>query len=141
MTVKEYLTPFLEIDENTTVKDAAVIMGKHGTGSALATRNNLPVGVVTERDFLKNITAKGLDASKTAIREIMSYPIATIGINDKIKDAAILMDKKNIRRLAVVDEKGKIIGKITAHGISRGLGFQKIKKEFTEHPHDYYIRQ
>ena len=68
----------------------------------------------------------------------MSSPIVTIGENEKIKTAYSLMDSKNIRRLAVTNEKGEVVGKVTAHGLSRSLGFQKLKKAFVEKPRNHY---
>ena len=139
MAVKDYMNKFLQIDCNFSVQEAAALMDKEGTGSALVLKNNKPIGIITERDFLRKVVAKGLDPTKLKVEDVMSAPIVTIDMDEKIKEASLLMDKNNIRRLAVVDEKGEIVGKVTAHGISRGLGFQKLKKAFTAKPRNYYV--
>jgi len=138
LVVKDCMTNFLRIEHDIPVQQAATLMDKQGTGSALVVKEGKPVGVITERDFLRKVVAKGLNPAELKVREIMGSPIITIGLNEKITDASMLMDKKNIRRLAVVNEKGEIVGKITAHGISRGIGFQKLKKAFVEKPRNYY---
>jgi CBS domain-containing protein len=138
MAVKEFMGSFLELDACATVKDAAEIMDKECNGSALVTKSGKPVGIITERDFLRKVVAQGKDPSKLKVEEIMSAPIITIDENEKVKAASQLMDEKNIRRLAVVNSEGKIVGKITAHGISRSFGFQKLKKSLTDNPRNYY---
>lgn len=139
MAVNDYMTGFLEIKHDLSVREAAAIMDKREARSALILKNGKPVGIITERDFLRKVVAKGLNPAELKVEDITSSPIITIGMNAKVKDASLLMDKNNIRRLAVVNEKGEIVGKITVDDISRSLGFQKLKKTFTDKPRDYYL--
>jgi CBS domain-containing protein len=132
------MTKFLQIEQDVSVQDAAVLMDKNKTGSALVVKEGKPVGIITERDFLRKVVAKGLCTTDLALSKVMSSPILTIKVDEKLKDASLLMSAENIRRLAVVNEKGEIVGKVTAHGISRGLGFQKLKKAFLTKPRNHY---
>jgi len=138
MAVKDNMSKFLQIEQGQLARDAASYMDQHGTGSALVTREGKPVGVVTERDFLRKVVAKGLDPATVKVEEVMSSPIVTIGEDEKVKAAYTLMNEKNIRRLAVTNGKGEIVGKVTAHGISRSIGFEKLKKAFVDRPRQYY---
>ena len=138
MTVKDHMSKFLKIDENISIQEAAIKIDSQNAGSALITREDKAIGIVTEKDFLRKVVAKGKNASQTKIREIMSSPIITISADEKINDASRMMSEKNIRRLGVVDDKGNIIGKITTHGISKSLGFNRFKKRIIEHPRNYY---
>lgn len=140
MVIKDQMNKFLEVNQGTLVRDAATLMDKHGTGSALVVEKDKPVGVITERDLLRKVVAKGLDPAELKVQEIMSSPIVTIKAKKRVKDAYQLMDEKNIRRLAVVNEEGEIIGKVTAHGISRNFGFQKFKKSIVKKPRQYYAK-
>lgn len=128
MLVKDIMKSFLNIDCKKTVSEAAEAMEKAHTGSALIECNGKPVGIVTERDFLKKVIMKRLDPSKTTIGDIMSKPLITINQNDDVYKASELMDKKNIRRLAVVDGNGKIVGKITTSRISKNLKFIRAQQ-------------
>ena len=47
----------------------------------------------------------------------MSKPLITISQNSSIKEATDLMQQNNIRRLPVLDNKGKLVGIITAKDI------------------------
>ncbi|MAG22387.1 MAG: hypothetical protein CL943_03750 [Candidatus Diapherotrites archaeon] len=138
MTVKDNMTRFLRVKHDALIMDAAVLMREKGTGSTLVEKEGKPVGVLTERDFLKKVVAKGLDSATVKVEEIMSAPIITIGENEKVKEAYTLMNEKNIRRLAVTNEKGEVVGKVTSHGISRSIGFEKLKKTFVDKPRQYY---
>jgi malate dehydrogenase (oxaloacetate-decarboxylating) len=138
LTVKDYMTKFLQIKQEMLVQDAAALMEKQGTGSALVLKGSKPVGIITERDLLRKVVARGLDPARLKVGEIMSSPLLTISMDEKITAASLLMDKKNIRRLAVTNEKGEIIGKVTAHGIARGVRFQRLKKAFSDRPRQYY---
>ena len=51
----------------------------------------------------------------------MSKPLITINQNASIKDATDLMQQNNIRRLPVLDNKGKLVGIITAKDILKAM--------------------
>jgi len=123
MKVKELLKDFLELNFSTTVAEAAKMMEAKSTGSAMVKRENQIIGIITERDILKRIVAGGRDPNTTTIENIMSSPVITISEEASITEASELMDKNRIRRLAVVDNTGKIIGKITANIISRNFKY------------------
>jgi predicted transcriptional regulator len=51
----------------------------------------------------------------------MSKPLITINQNSSIKEATDLMQQNNIRRLPVLDNKGKLVGIITAKDILKSM--------------------
>ena len=51
----------------------------------------------------------------------MSKPLITINPNSSIKEVTELMQQNDIRRLPIVDNKGKLVGIITAKDILRSL--------------------
>jgi CBS domain-containing protein len=57
----------------------------------------------------------------------MSKPLITIKSDTSVKDALALMEQKDIRRLPIVDNKGQMVGIITAKDIFKV--FMKIFKE------------
>jgi len=121
MKVKELLSKFYSVPYDFSVMDAAKFMQEKRTASLLIEKDNNYIGVITERDILRKIVAKGLDASKTFVHQIMSSPIITISQDAPIEEATAIMEEKDIRRVAVVDEKGKIIGKITSKRIAKNF--------------------
>jgi predicted transcriptional regulator len=51
----------------------------------------------------------------------MSKPLITINQNSSIKEATDLMQQNNIRRLPILDNKGKLVSIITAKDILRSI--------------------
>lgn len=96
------------ISPGLTLKEAAEIMSKENIGSLVIIRNGKLVGIITERDVLRNI--KKLSSS---VEKIMSKNVVTIEDTESIDMAAEIMAEKKIKRLPVTREK-KLVGIITA---------------------------
>jgi len=110
--------PAIIIEENKTAQQAGELMKKSRMGCLIVTKNNNPVGILTDSDIIKKIVAKDLQPSKIKIKNIMSSPLVTISPNEKILEASRKMKKSNIKRLPVLDN-GKIVGIISATDIAR----------------------
>jgi CBS domain-containing protein len=119
--IKEYMTKEINtIDQDATITDAAKVMAadKNFEGYVVILKKGKPLGIITERDIVNEITAKELDPSKVNLTEIMSAPLITIDPDDDLLEASKLMRENNIRKLVVV--KGEIIyGVITAKDIAQ----------------------
>jgi len=95
-------------------------MLENNVWSVIVTINDLPTGIVTERDILRRVIAKGYDVNKVPLKDIMSCPLITIDPDASFGEAWRIMVEKDIRRVYVI-EKGKIIGRVTRAGL-----FQKL---------------
>lgn len=98
---------------------AIELMTKNNIGSVVVTEDEKPVGILTERDILKKVCAKELSAKAVTAREVMSKPLITIEADSRLGEAALLMTRKDVRRLLVIDNK-KVVGIITQKDITRG---------------------
>jgi CBS domain-containing protein len=78
-------------------------------------------GIVTERDILYRVVAKEMDPKTTKLKNVMSKPVIFIEEDAEVLEASELMKKNGIRRLAVVNRKGKLVGVITSEDIARSL--------------------
>ncbi len=114
--------PVIAIDKDGSVHEVAKIMSEKCIGCIVVTDKGAPVGITTERDILQRVVAKGLDASKVKMKEIMSKPLITVNGSMPIINAIRVMEKNNVRRLLVV-EKGKLIGIVTQRDLLRVLAF------------------
>jgi CBS domain-containing protein len=76
---------------------------------------------VTERDIARMIGFSAKFFADMNVSEIMSKPLITVTPNTPIKDAVTLMDEKNIRRLPVLNNKGQMVGIITAKDILKAV--------------------
>src|SRR3989338_2718107 len=125
MRVKEIMHGVTKIPFWSSVSEAARIMDEKSIGSALIEENGRVIGIMTERDILRKIVAKGKNPDK--VKDIMNNPVITIDANEDISEASKIMDEKRIRRLIVV-ENGQIVGKITANSISRNLKYMVVRE-------------
>ncbi len=101
-----------------TIKTVCKLMYENDIGSIVIVKRtvddaNKPVGIITERDIVRQIGLSELFVVQAPIRQIMSTPLVTIGPNNPIRDAIDIMQLKKIRRLVVIDDRKKMIGIIT----------------------------
>jgi CBS domain-containing protein len=94
-------------------------MGEQHIGSLIVMKYQTPVGIVTERDLLTKVLALGLFLRDEMVEEVMSYPLASVSVDNKIKEVAQLMISKK-SRLAVYDA-GTLVGIITASDLIKSL--------------------
>jgi len=130
--IKQIMTQeVVTITPENTLYEAARIMGEKHIGSLIVVKYDTLVGIITERDLLREVVAREIDLEKDwlvggvtikeeKVEEIMSYPLTTISLTSSIKEAAQMMIEKKIRRLAV-RESGKVVGIITASDLIRSL--------------------
>ncbi|MEM3703270.1 MAG: CBS domain-containing protein [Candidatus Bathyarchaeia archaeon] len=100
--------------------EALKAMLENGVWSVVVNVKGIPMGVVTERDLLRRIVAKGLNIERVPLKDVMSCPLITVDPDAAFGEAWDLMAEKGVRRLYVV-EGGKIIGRVTQTGL-----FQKL---------------
>ena len=118
--VKEIMSPkVFTITPEASMDEATRIMGEKHIGSLIVKKYDTPVGIVTERDLLSKIFALEKDPREEQVEKAMSYPLVTICLTAKIKEAAQMMIKKK-GRLAVFD-CGKLMGIVTASDLIRSL--------------------
>ncbi len=99
------------VDKQATALEVAGIMDTKNVGSVLVIdkANGKYVGIVTERDIVRKVVAKGLDGSSYLVKGVMSSPLVTIESTKTIFEAGDLMDQKRVRHLAVT-EGSEVVG-------------------------------
>lgn len=114
--VKDVMTTsVISVDSSSSSYEAAKRMEDTEIGSIVVIENEIPIGIITDRDFAIKITAHAYPID-TPVRRVMSFPLITITSDSTFRDAADLMSLKKIRKLVVVD-KNKMVGIITATDI------------------------
>ena len=100
----------LSIDESMSVQDAAQMMSDTDVGCVIVTSKNKPVGILTERDYVK-IVAEGKPLV-TKLSGVKSFPLIVTGPDETIWEAAEIMKTRNIHKLPVQDDD-TVIGIVT----------------------------
>jgi CBS domain-containing protein len=104
---------------DTSLDEAARIMGEKHIGSLIVINYKTPVGIITERDLLSKVLALGLFLKDEKVAEVMSFPIGGVSFTASIKEVAQLMINRK-GRLAVFDA-GVLVGIITASDLIKCL--------------------
>jgi CBS domain-containing protein len=91
-----------------------------------------PIGIVTDRDIACRAVAKGLNALELTARDCMSSPSVTILEDASLDEAVKLMEEKRVRRLPVVDERGRCIGVVAQADIALSAGRGKTAEVVRE---------
>ena len=137
MNVKEAMHNITKLDADTLISEAAKIMDRKSIGSVLVEENNKVVGIMTERDILRKIVAKGIDPNKTTAREIMNSPLITADADTSIEEASDIMAKHGIRRLVIMEDN-KIAGIITVRAIAENVRYSIGKRILEDKESEHY---
>lgn len=113
---------------NTPVSDAARLMRSADKDSLIVFDLGSAMGIVTERDIIRKITAEGRNAMHVHVAQIVSSPLITIHPDRPAREAAALMLEKKIRHLPVVKE-GRLLGIITLQDFAKHLSKKGVKDE------------
>jgi CBS domain-containing protein len=130
-TVQDFMTKdVVTIDADKTVFEAAQLMTEKGIGDLVVMEGKIPVGIVTERDFVRRVVGqrKPLDCK---VSEIMTAPLWVVYVDTPLKEAARKMVARNIRRLPVLKKK-ELVGIITATDFARHLSRKTLTEEIRE---------
>lgn len=102
--------PVLSFAATDKVIDAVTAMSEKNYGaSVVVDPDNRPVGIVTERDFMRRLLAKGLDANTTPLSDIMTRDLKLASTEDTVVDWLRIMSNERFRHLPVIDDQGKLI--------------------------------
>jgi CBS domain-containing protein len=119
--VRDIMTKeIVTIDEGETALEAARIMSQRGISSLIVMKDGLPKGIITERDFVKKVCAKQIEASAIKIGTLMSKIRTVADPDTPIQVAVQRMANQGIRRLPIIQD-GKVVGIVTLTDLARYL--------------------
>lgn len=102
----------MTIGPGETVYRAIEIMAERDIGALVVAESGDPVGLLSERDYAREVILKGRSSRDTPIRDVMvrDFPRATP--DDSVEDCMAVMTDKRIRHLPVMDE-GRLVGLVS----------------------------
>lgn len=120
MVVREAMSsPVITINEDKNIVEVAKMMRDNNIGAVIvAGDDSKPVGIVTERDVVVRVVAKGVVPKDVRVKEVMTSPLRLVDPETTLIDAMSMMGKLNIRRLGVT-YKGNLVGVISDRDILR----------------------
>ena len=136
-TIKELLeykgSEIISIDPNNSVYDAIKSMADHHIGSLIVMKNESLVGIITERDYSRNVILKGKSSVNTPVKDIMTTNVLCTNLDQSIEEAMALMTDKRVRHLPVV-ENSNVLGIISIGDLVKTIiSEQKFMIQQLEH--------
>jgi CBS domain-containing protein len=119
--VRDIMTKeLLTISEKDTALKAAQLMSEKGVRSLIVLSDDQPIGIITERDFIKKVCLKELKLSSVKVGDMMSKIRTSASPDTSIDVAVQRMVNNRIRRLPIIDN-GKLVGIITVTDLAKHL--------------------
>lgn len=115
------------VEPNDTVFEAVTRMVELNIGAVLVAENNVIVGIVSERDYLRFITAQGRTARTTPVKELMTHKVIYVTPDTRLDEVMAIMTKQRIRHIPVLDE-GQLQGIVSIGDVVRQIASdQKVQ--------------
>ncbi len=94
------------------VIDAVRMMAERGVGAVLVMQGVDLVGIVSERDYARKVVLQSRSSADTAVREIMTPEVITVGPSSSVSRCMQMVTEHRIRHLPVVDD-GAVVGVVS----------------------------
>jgi uncharacterized protein (DUF2267 family) len=97
---------------STTALEAARAIEHNNIGAVIVQDRGSVVGIMTDRDLAVRVLGRGLDPNTTTLGEVMTTGVATLAPTDTQSDALRLMQRRNVRRIPLVEGE-RFVGMVT----------------------------
>lgn len=87
-------------------------MLQNNVNAVLITDYHKPIGVINDRDILREVVEQKRDLSKTLVKDLKFTPLIILESDESMISAMKLMSEKGIKRAAMV-KNGQLIGMLT----------------------------
>jgi CBS domain-containing protein len=149
-TAREIMTaPVISVTEDQTLKDVIELLAKHKfSGVPVVNADNIVVGILSDTDIVRYShqvsvipfadlsgwispytdiadmasLRQGIDMlSKTTVSQVMTKKVHTASVDTAVVDIARMMSRRNINRVPVLDQQGKLAGIVTRADVVRNM--------------------
>ena len=125
---KEIMTPAPQCcSADTNLNEVANLMVEADCGEIPVTDgSNRLIGVITDRDIVVRVVAKGKNPSTVKAGECMTEPVVVVNEDTSMEDVISVMEENQIRRVPVVDSTGCCCGIISQADVARCAEEEKV---------------
>lgn len=120
---------FIVLHEDVNVAMAVRDMHSRRAEIIIVTKDNRPVGVVTDSDILDKVVMKGEDSDQILLKSIMSSPVISLSAKGTVRQALELMRVNTIKHIPVTDNI-KIFGIVTQEELANAIRTSVLERTF-----------
>jgi len=123
------------IPPDASVFEAVQLMADKRVGALMVVDKNQLIGVISERDYAREIVLKDRASRSTPVSAIMTQRVLYVRPQQTLEECMALMTEKNLRHLPVLDD-GRLVGVISMRDVVKDL---IAEKEFLIEQMENYI--
>lgn len=118
-------------DKDTAIQEAARLMRRYHVGALVVCRRTegerVPVGVITDRDLVSEVLGEEVDIHSVTVGDIMSGNLLTARDSDDLWDTLQRMRHAGVRRVPVVNDRGRLQGILTMDDVLELLADELVQ--------------
>ena len=104
------------VSPDSTVYEALVLMEKKNIGAVVVLEGDRLVGILSERDYARNVILKGKSSVRTPVRIIMNPEVTVVGPEQSVEECMEVMTNRSIRHLPVMANE-RLVGMISLRDV------------------------
>lgn len=128
LTVRELLakkgSQVWSVSPDATVYEALQLMAEQNVGAVLVLAGEQLAGILSERDYARQVILKGKASRDTPVREIMTTRVVTVSPERTIEECMALMTDRRIRHLPVTGG-GALLGVLSIGDVVKAVISEK----------------
>jgi len=109
------------VGPSASVHAALEIMEQRGVGALVVTEEGQLVGIISERDFAREMITAEKGPKEILVSDIMTTKVITVTPDKTMGDCMSMMTDKRIRHLPVLDDGGRLVGLISIGDVVRAV--------------------
>jgi CBS domain-containing protein len=126
------------IDPDMPLVDVAARMDLKDVGALPVGKDDRLIGMVTDRDIVIRGLCDKTDPLQLTARDVMSEPVVFCTAAQELDDAVRIMERKQVRRLPVIDEHRRMVGMLSLGDVAAGapasLAAETLRAVSAHHP-------
>jgi CBS domain-containing protein len=119
-----------------TVYDAIKLMADKDVGALMVLDGRKIAGIITERDYARNVFLKGRGSPQTLVGDIMACNVACVTPDKSIEDCMAIMTARRVRHLPVIGDD-ELLGIVSIGDLVKSI---ISDREFAIEQLEHYIR-
>lgn len=109
------------IEPDESVYKAIELLAEKEIGAVAVTEGGRLVGIVSERDYARQIILKGRSSENTRVRDIMTCDVLMAKPDQEVRECMEIMTEKRVRHLPIIDDESNLIGIVSIGDLVRAV--------------------
>jgi len=128
--IKEFIRRVVTTHPRATVRMVSEAMATEATGAIVVLDEGKLVGIISERDIVGRVVAKGLDPQNIPVSDVMTRDVRTVTEDVLVRRALEMMHQGRFRHLPVVNASNQVIGMVSIRQLmGQRLGELTLKND------------